>query len=123
MQLAIVCDWEVHGVVHACMRACVRASVRVRTDVCMHLCKCTRECTQAHACSPPPCPTAPSRASACIHACMFARSSQHTSCPSHTLHPHPHPPAQNELKDMLNVQEGHIFGIQDVTDDRRLLEK
>ncbi|KAF5842636.1 75 kDa chloroplast membrane translocon [Dunaliella salina] len=32
-------------------------------------------------------------------------------------------PSETELKDMLNVQEGHIFGYQDIVDDRRLLEK
>lgn len=29
---------------------------------------------------------------------------------------------QNELQDMLNVQEGHIFDYQDIVDDRRKLE-
>ena len=29
---------------------------------------------------------------------------------------------QHELKDMLNVQEGHIFDYQDIVDDRRKLE-
>lgn len=36
----------------------------------------------------------------------------------------PHTPShtQDELKDMLNVQEGFVFSYQDVVDDRRKLE-
>ena len=29
---------------------------------------------------------------------------------------------QKDLRDMLNVQEGHIFDYQDIVDDRRKLE-
>ena len=31
-------------------------------------------------------------------------------------------PLQEELKDMLNVQEGFVFDFQDIVDDRRKLE-
>ena len=56
--------------------------------------------------------------------CTYLPAGMRTTTHPHTLMTHAPLalPPQNELKDTLSVQEGHIFDYADIVDDRRRLE-